>query len=289
MSKPLLKNIIAGVLLIAAILQYPLLHSDAEGLLGALVISAYASLGFIVWAILAFVFLLQMIQYRSLRPPSATRFQMISITLSPIIGLASFLLLTDECDIHDLEKNYIARRENIHAAKLFANSITPSGFWTYVAFNKNHTIDFRVGVPAPDRHHFDILLFEEWGLDYQHYEERPWTRYDSTTSAPKIHSLDSVLSLLHWNRATFEQIQTHLNDANCISVRTGDPTEIGYRPCGMGVYFYVIPDSSFSVESRKHWNDSLQYVLYSDSLAFRYVGGAFGPQTFPDFPRRTGY
>jgi hypothetical protein len=289
MPKQPLKYIIPIVLLIAAILQYPLLQSDAEGLLGFFVASTYAFIGFTVWALFAFVLLLRMIQHRSFCPPSVTRLQMISAVASPIIGLGSYLFLTEECDIHDLEHNYQAHQVEIHAVKHFVDQITPPGFWVYLKFHKNGNMDMRVGVVPPDKKSIGTLLFEEWDFDCRKFTERPLTSRWSNKWDPKIYSLDSVLSILHWNASTFDQIRRHLKDAGCASVKTVDPTEIGYRLRGMGEYYYLIPDTPFSGESRQRWNDSLHYVLYSDSLAFGYKGGGFGPQTFPDFPRRIRY
>jgi hypothetical protein len=108
MPKPSFTDAIAGLSLFAAILEYPILHAVTHKSEGPLIVPAYSLLVLILWGTLSLVLFLQMIQYRSFRPSSVTRFHIVSWVASPIIGLSSLFFLWGKPQvviIHSLDRS----------------------------------------------------------------------------------------------------------------------------------------------------------------------------------------
>lgn len=106
------------------------------------------------------------------------------------------------------------------------------------------------------------VLFQEWSVEL---------------SSPK---LDSLLSIVHWDRSDLDQIHRALEKANCISIQNGDPTEIGFARRGMRKYSYAIFKNNLSKEKIMDYNDGCTYVFYKDNIVLMHEGGAVGPQCF---------
>ena len=93
---------------------------------------------------------------------------------------------------------------------------------------------------------------------------------------------DTLLQKLGWTRETLTILKVKLDNANCISVASGNPCNIGWQRSGMGKYSYNIFDTPIPDSLAKTYNDSCQYILYNNKLALEYGGGAIGPQCFPN-------
>lgn len=103
-----------------------------------------------------------------------------------------------------------------------------------------------------------------------------------TMLGAETNSFDAVKKRLSWTDETFETIKKYLDNANCISVTNGNPTNIGFKRSGMGKYFYNLFDRPLNDSLKKIYNDSCTYRLYNDTVVLEYGGGAIGPQCFPD-------
>jgi hypothetical protein len=269
-----------------ALLQYPLIHGHIEESWGLLACLASSALVLVLSLALFLNIIISMIRHRTLFPDNITWFQAISCIVSPLIWVLSISNISDSgSNIEELKANYRHRRSAIYQMKHFTDAVTPLGYRVYVEFRLNGNIDFFVHVSDSTSRWGVTTLFQNWNIDYHNYRVPEPTHWDSSGDAPKIRSLDSALHVLGWDHQTLEQIKSHLEAADCISVETGDPTHIGYRRSGMGKYFYVIPGRPFPRESTRAWNDSSQYVFVSDSLVLEYGGGGFGNQSFPDFQK----
>lgn len=96
---------------------------------------------------------------------------------------------------------------------------------------------------------------------------------------------DTLLQKLGWTKETLKMLKEKLDNANCISVKSGEPCNIGFQRSGMGKYFYNIFDKPIADSLKSNYNDSCTYILYNDTVVLEYGGGAIGPQCFPNFKR----
>lgn len=191
--------------------------------------------------------------------------------------------LFSSTDITDLKENWRERNADILIAKNFFNKVTPPGYEIWIEFCRNGNIDFSVTELDSKVKYGRILWFQEWNIDYKNFVMPNPTEMDSSEYAPKTRSLPIILKHINWSVPTIDLIKQRLRKANCISIRSGEPTQIGFQRNGMGLYFYDIFSNPIPIEKISKYNDSLQYVFYSDKLILEYRGGAFGIQSFPDF------
>lgn len=92
--------------------------------------------------------------------------------------------------------------------------------------------------------------------------------------------LQEVLNTLKWTNETVNQIRQLLSDANCISIKNGKPTTIGFARSGMGKYSYKIFEEPLTKKQKEEYNDGCQYIYYKENIVLEYGGGAIGPQCF---------
>ena len=94
--------------------------------------------------------------------------------------------------------------------------------------------------------------------------------------------MEFVRQKLKWDDNTFIKIKKLLDNANCISISSGEPASIGFAKIGMGKYGYVLFENSIPDSLKTQYNDSCYYILYNDKVVLSYGGGVFGPQCFPE-------
>ena len=85
-----------------------------------------------------------------------------------------------------------------------------------------------------------------------------------------------------WNQNTLKFIQKLLTEANCISIKNGKMTNIGFARSGMGKYSYNIFENKLDQKEISEFNDGCTYIYYKDNIVLEYGGGAIGPQCFPN-------
>ena len=165
-----------------------------------------------------------------------------------------YLLLGPFYSKEDLVRNYKSNEKQINDVKNYMNSITPLNTEVDIEFDKgNRLAIFHVTQ--------NNLCDCNWDL-----------QMDSTKT-------DDLLRKLHWSQATLDTLKLKLDEANCISVRSGEPCQIGFKRSGMGIYFYNIFAGPIADSLRSRY-DSCTYILYSDRVALEYGGGAVGSQCF---------
>lgn len=84
------------------------------------------------------------------------------------------------------------------------------------------------------------------------------------------------------NKEVTEKLKHLLEEANCISVTSGEPVVIGWRRSGFGMYYYNIFSDTSSVHKHSCYEDGCNYLQYSPKVVFEYQGGAVGSQCFRD-------
>lgn len=139
----------------------------------------------------------------------------------------------------------------------------------YIQFNdsgalvqQGRNIDFRYFVfdSAGNRE----TIFQEWNV--------------RVPSQP----LDELLEQTGWNFTVLDSLQAALQRANCMSVRSGKVTQIGFKFSGLGRYSYALLDSAPAANDIEQYNDKCTYIYYQDDVVLMYEGGAAGAQCFPD-------
>ncbi len=157
----------------------------------------------------------------------------------------------------DLVENYKAKTNEIHLLKSYINSITPSGMTVEIEYDDNNTLAiFHIGNKSNIDSNWDIEV-------------------DSKKT-------ETLLKKLGWTLETLSIIKEKLDNANCISVASGDPSNIGFQRSNMGKYSYNLFDKPIVDSLKASYNDSCTHILYSDKVVLEYGGGAIGPQCFED-------
>jgi len=164
----------------------------------------------------------------------------------------------------DLIDNFNARKGQIYALKNYFKSIVPQNREVEIEFSGNSRL-FRFGVSRIDSVTGDVIypIFLEWDL--------------KTTSS----QVDSVITSMGWTQQTLQALKTKLDSAHCISIRSGEPCQIGFQRSGMGMYFYQLFSEPIPDKEKERYNNGCTYILYSPVLVLEYGGGAIGPQCFP--------
>lgn len=92
--------------------------------------------------------------------------------------------------------------------------------------------------------------------------------------------LKNAIESINWNNETLLKIKNLLDDANCISVKNGEITTIGFARSGMGMYFYKIFDEPLNSQQVNDYNGGCYYIYYKDNVVLEYGGGAIGRECF---------
>jgi hypothetical protein len=92
--------------------------------------------------------------------------------------------------------------------------------------------------------------------------------------------MDSILSTIGWNRTTLKNLKEKLDNANCIQIESGEPTKIGFKRSGMGMYSFNVFEKPITDSQKTLYRDTCSYIIASDRLILEYGGGAIGPQCF---------
>lgn len=92
--------------------------------------------------------------------------------------------------------------------------------------------------------------------------------------------LEREIERLNWTHEILLHIKKMLDAANCISIKNGEFTNIGFSRSGMGKYSYNIFDKDLTEEQIAEYNDGCTFIFYQHNIVLEYCGGAVGPQRF---------
>jgi hypothetical protein len=157
---------------------------------------------------------------------------------------------------NDLIDNYNTKSQQIYELKSYINSIVPVNKSVDIEFDGNKRLDIF--------HVIDNGIYD--------------SNWDLKVSSKKV---DTLLNKLGWTDQTLMTLKEKLDAANCISVKSGEPCNIGFQRSGMGKYYYDIFEKPIPNDLKSKYNDSCTYILYSDKVVLEYGGGVIGPQCFP--------
>jgi len=165
--------------------------------------------------------------------------------------------------VTDLKNNFNEKKKEIYELKKYFNEIVPKNRFVEIEFDNDNTL-FRFGIQVLDTTAGDPNgpMFLEWNLK-------------TNTSR-----MDSIIKPLGWTREIFKILKEKLDKANCIQIESGDPTKIGFKRFGMGMYSFNVFENSIPDSLKSYYNDSCTYILVNDKLVLEYGGGAIGTQCF---------
>jgi hypothetical protein len=163
----------------------------------------------------------------------------------------------------ELIENFKEKQVEIYDLKNYFNEIVPKNKQVEIEFKNDNEL-FRFGIKPLDFRAGDPFgpMFLEWDLK---------------TDTPKM---DSLISTLGWNQQTLKSLKEKLDEANCIQIESGEPTKIGFKRSGMGMYFFNVFSKSIPDSLRSYYNDSCKYIFVNKKFVLEYGGGAVGPQCF---------
>ena len=190
----------------------------------------------------------------------------VGIIITLILGFKIFIhivfggIFDEYYSKNDLIENYENRHQEIDKLVEYFNFIVPDSVVVDIEFDNNKELGI-FHIKRNGKHK------SNWNL-----------KINST-------QVDSMLLTLNWTTDTLHQLKLRLDNANCISIKNGNPTTVGFQRSGMGMYFYKIFDQSLSDSLINKYNDGCTYSFYKDNVVLEYGGGAIGPQCFEDFKR----
>lgn len=156
----------------------------------------------------------------------------------------------------ELIDNYKSKTNEILELKAFIDQHVPTNKSVDIEFDGNKKLIF-----------FHVV-------DNGNYD----SNWDLKVNSKKV---DTLLQKLNWTRQTLTTVKEKLDAANCISVKSGEPCNIGFQRSGMGKYYYNIFTAPIADKMIAKYNDSCTYILYNKNVVLEYGGGAIGPQCFP--------
>lgn len=149
----------------------------------------------------------------------------------------------------ELKDNYNKKHKEIMELKNYFNSIAPKDLEVYIEFSSDKSIDLIVYYLTTPKYPRKIF-FQQWNMNP--YDLKPSSNApDMTMLGAETNSFDAVKKRLSWTDETFETIKKYLDNANCISVTNGNPTNIGFKRSGMGKYFYNLFDRPLNDSLKK--------------------------------------
>lgn len=188
--------------------------------------------------------------------------------LAILIGYAfliayAFGSFDKDYSVTDLKNNFNKKETEIIELKKYFNDIVPKNRFVEIEFENDNTL-FRFGIEVLDSATSDSKdpMFLEWDLK-------------TNTSR-----MDSIIRPLGWTRETLKTLKEKLDAANCILIESGEPTKIGFKRSGMGMYSFNVFDKPIQDSLRKNYNDSCTYIMVNNKLVLEYAGGAAGNQCF---------
>lgn len=165
--------------------------------------------------------------------------------------------------VTDLKENFENSKTEIYELKRYFNEIVPKNRFVEIEFEDDNTLG-RFGIKALDSTagNPNGPMFLEWDL--------------KTNTA----KMDSLIEPMGWTRETLKTLKEKLDKADCIQIESGEPTKIGFKRSGMGMYSFNVFNQPIPDNLIEQYNDSCTYILVNRKLALEYGGGAIGSQCF---------
>lgn len=175
-----------------------------------------------------------------------------------IMLISAFGGFDKDYSVTELKENFEENRTAIYELKKYYIEIVPDDYFVEIEFENDNTLG-RFGIKDSNS---NGPMFLEWDLKIN--TER----------------MDSIIQSIGWTRETLKTLKDKLDNADCIQIQSGEPTKIGFKRSGMGMYSFNVFDKPISDNLIEQYNDSCTYILVNKRLALEYGGGAIGSQCF---------
>jgi hypothetical protein len=193
---------------------------------------------------------------------------LIGVAILSFIGFILFFIYAmgvfdKDYSVTELKENFEKNKIQIYELKHYFNNIVSKHRFVEIEFENSTTL-FRFGIEA-----LDTTVGNPYGPQY--------LDWDVNINSNKV---DSVIKPLGWSRETLNKIKYKLDKADCIQIESGEPTKIGFKRSGLGMYSFIVFDYPIPDSLKSKNNDGKTYILVNDYLALEFSGGAAGPQGF---------
>jgi hypothetical protein len=180
-----------------------------------------------------------------------------------IMIMSAFGGFDKDYSVSDLKENFEKNKTEIYELKQYFNEIVPKNRFVEIEFEDDNRLE-RFGIRALDSTagNPNGPMFLEWDL--------------KTNTA----KMDSLIQPMGWTRETLKELKEKLDNADCIQIESGEPTKIGFKRSGMGMYSFNVFDQRIPDNLIEQYNDSCTYILVNRKLVLEYGGGAIGSQCF---------
>jgi hypothetical protein len=168
--------------------------------------------------------------------------------------------------MQDLITNYELKQTEISQLYSYVNSITAENKVIDIEFESDKIIA-KFYVVVNGNHIFSDSMYNGGGNENRNLDIE--SQY-----------VDNLLNRLGWTMETLRTLKQKLDNANCISVASGEPITIGYQRSDMGMYFYKVFNQTLSDSLKNKYNDGCTYIFYKNNIVLEYRGGVIGPQCF---------
>ena len=175
-----------------------------------------------------------------------------------VMLISAFGGFDKDYSITDLKENFEENKAAIYELKKYYREIVPDEYFVEIEFENDNTLG-RFGIKD---YNSNRPMFLEWDLEI------------------KTERMDSILKPIGWTRETLKTLKVKLDNADCIQIESGEPTKIGFKRSGMGMYSFNVFDKPIPDNLIEQYNDSCTFILVNKRLALEYGGGAIGSQCF---------
>ena len=183
-----------------------------------------------------------------------------------VLFISAFISFDKDYSVTDLKENFENNKTEIYELKAFFNEIVPENRFVEIEFEDDNTL-LRFGIKAIDS--------TAGNPNGPVFLER-----DLKTNTAKM---DSLINPMGWTRETLRSLKEKLDKANCIKIESGDPTRIGFKRSGLGMYSFNVFERPVPENMIESYIDSCTYIYVNRNLVLEYRGGAIGSQCFYNF------
>lgn len=169
----------------------------------------------------------------------------------------------------ELVDNYEQKHKEIKTLQEEFNKVVPRGYSVFLEIKMSDT-------PLRSIQSVDMQVYKENKDGKLDLVDGDWDMKFGSAE------LDSLLDIVNWDMMTFTGLKNMFQVADCISIQSGDQTEIGFARSGLGKYSYVLFPKKLTPAEIEQYNDGCEYIYYKDNIVLKYTGGMAGPQCFTD-------
>ena len=165
--------------------------------------------------------------------------------------------------VSELKENFNKNRKEIYELKRYFNKIVPNNRFVEIEFEDDNTL-FRFGIEPLDSTtgNPNGLMFLEWDLKTNNLR------------------MEKIIKPLGWTSETLKVLKYKLDKANCIQIESGEPTKIGFKRSGLGLYSFRVFENPMNDSLRKFYSNDCTFIIANDKLVLEFGGGAIGSQCF---------